>query len=75
MKKTWILVACLFTATAWARPQAPSPASDTLESAPLVSVWAQPVGTLAFGLDVGNRVNSEPLFDLNRNLLRIGASF
>ena len=50
MKKTWMLVACLFTATAWARPQAPSPASDTVESAPSVSVWAQPVGTLAFGL-------------------------
>lgn len=50
MKKTWILVACLFTATAWARPQTPSPASDAVESTSSVSVWAQPVGTLAFGL-------------------------
>lgn len=50
MKKTWILVACLFSVTAWARSQPPSPPPDTADAAPSVSVWVQPVGTLAFGL-------------------------
>ncbi|QRN95551.1 hypothetical protein JRI60_41905 [Archangium violaceum] len=39
MKKTCSLAVCLLTATAWAQPGEPS-----------VSVWVQPVGTLAFGL-------------------------
>ena len=49
MKKLWVLAACLFTGTAWAQSEAVSPSLDD-ESEPSVSVWIQPLGTLAFGL-------------------------
>ncbi|WNG49384.1 hypothetical protein F0U60_38640 [Archangium minus] len=50
MKKLWVLAACLFTGTAWAQPEAVSPSSETDGSEPSVSVWIQPLGTLALGL-------------------------
>ncbi|WP_257452954.1 hypothetical protein [Archangium lipolyticum] len=50
MKKTWILAAGLFTATARAQPEATLFPSDTEKSEPSMSVWVQPVGALAYGL-------------------------
>lgn len=50
MKKTWILAACLLMGTAWAQPEAATPASDAVKPGPSLSVWVQPLGALAFGL-------------------------